>query len=57
MTTSALRARVGAPEDTSKHEVEGMTIECWLYGAGATTGTYQLCFANDRLRSKVEYTL
>ena len=47
-----VRERVGEPEATSTHELEGMEIECWFYGAAGSTGAYQLCFANDRLRAK-----
>lgn len=55
MTTDALRARVGEPEAKSRHAVEGLAIECWLYGAAGTTGGFQFCFANGRLRTKFAY--
>ena len=48
----SLRARVGDPEATSRHTVEGLEIECWLYGAAGSTGGYQFCFADGRLRAK-----
>ena len=47
-----VRERVGEPEATSTHQLEGIEVECWLYGAAGNTGAYQLCFANDRLRAK-----
>lgn len=51
-TPQKVRERVGEPEAISTHELEGIEIECWLYGAAGSTGAYQLCFANDRLRAK-----
>ena len=51
-----VRERVGEPEATSTEEVEGIEIECWLYGAAGSTGAYQLCFANDRLRAKFVFS-
>ena len=52
MTSARLRASVGDPESTSSHEVEGLAIDCWLYGIAGSTGAYQFCFADDRLRAK-----
>ena len=52
MTTAKLRARVGEPEAKGSHEVEGLELECWLYGIAGGSGAYQFCFANDRLRAK-----
>jgi hypothetical protein len=54
--TAALRAMLGEPEAKSVHDVEGLELECWYYGAGSATGAYQLCFENGRLRTKAEYT-
>ena len=55
-TPQKVRERVGEPEATSTHELEGIEIECWLYGASGSTGAYQLCFANDRLRAKFVFS-
>ncbi len=55
-TPQKVRERVGEPEATSTHELEGIEIECWLYGAAGSTGAYQLCFANDRLRAKFVFS-
>ena len=55
-TPHRVRERVGEPESTSTHELEGIEIECWLYGAAGSTGAYQLCFANDRLRAKFVFS-
>ena len=54
-STAALRSLVGAPEAKDEHEVEGLRLECWYYGAGSKTGAYQFCFQNGRLRSKFAY--
>ncbi len=53
--TTALRAMLGEPEDKAAHEIEGLRVECWYYGAGSKTGVYQFCFQNGRLTSKLEY--
>ena len=50
-----LRALVGEPEGKSTNRVEGLRVECWYYGIGGTSGSYQLCFVNDKLRSKLRY--
>ena len=55
-TTDRLRARVGEPESKATHDVEGLEIECWLYGAAAATGGYQFCFVDDRLRAKFVFS-
>ena len=55
MSTDALRALLGEPEAKDEHEVEGLRLACWYYGAGSTTGAYQFCFQNERLRSKFSY--
>ena len=55
-TPQKVREHVGEPESTSTHELEGIEIECWLYGAAGSTGAYQLCFANDRLRAKFVFS-
>jgi len=54
-STAALRSLVGKPEAKDEHEVEGLRLECWYYGAGSKTGAYQFCFQNGRLRSKFAY--
>ena len=51
----ALRAFVGEPEGKSANRIEGLRIECWYYGIGGTSGSYQLCFANGKLRSKLRF--
>lgn len=51
----ALRAFVGEPEAQSTNRIEGLRIECWYYGVGGTSGSYQLCFANGKLRSKLRF--
>jgi hypothetical protein len=55
MSADALRALLGEPEAKDEHEVEGLRLACWYYGAGSTTGAYQFCFQNGRLRSKFAY--
>ncbi len=55
ISTGALRALLGEPEAKDEHEVEGLRLACWYYGAGSTTGAYQFCFQNGRLRSKFSY--
>ena len=55
MTRAKLRALVGEPESTSSNKVENLEVECWYYGAVGTSGTYQFCFVDGRLRSKVGY--
>ena len=55
MSTEALRAFVGEPEGKSTNRIEGIRIECWYYGIGATSGAYQICFANGKLRTKLRY--
>jgi hypothetical protein len=51
----ALRAFVGEPEGKSTNRIEGVRIECWYYGMGGTSGSYQLCFVNGKLRSKLVF--
>ena len=55
MSPEALRAFVGEPEGKSSNRIEGLAIECWYYGIGGTSGSYQLCFANGKLRSKLRF--
>jgi hypothetical protein len=55
MSPEALRAFVGEPEGESANTIEGLRIECWYYGIGGTSGSYQLCFANGKLRSKLRF--
>ena len=55
MTRAKLRALVGEPESTSSNKVENLEVECWYYGVVGTSGTYQFCFVDGRLRSKVAY--
>ena len=54
-TRAKLRALVGEPESTSSTEVENLKVECWYYGVVGMSGTYQFCFVDGRLRSKVGY--
>ena len=54
--SAAVRSLMGEPEAKSEHEIEGLRVECWYYGAGSKTGAYQLCFDDGRLHSKVEYS-
>ncbi|MBA2614748.1 MAG: hypothetical protein H0U90_03055 [Actinobacteria bacterium] len=54
-SSASLRSLVGKPEAKDEHEVEGLRLECWYYGAGSKTGAYQFCFQNGRLRSKFSY--
>jgi hypothetical protein len=51
-----LRALVGDPASRQAAKVEGIAIECWYYGVAGTTGAYQFCFQNGRLRTKARYT-
>jgi hypothetical protein len=55
MSPQALRAFVGEPEGRSANRIEGLQIECWYYGIGGTSGSYQLCFTNGKLRSKLRF--
>ena len=50
-----IRNLLGEPEDTSTAIVEGLKVECWLYGIAADTGAFQLCFENGRLSSRFRY--
>jgi hypothetical protein len=52
---TTFRAFVGEPEGKSTNRVEGLRIECWYYGLGGTSGSYQLCFVNGKLRSKLRF--
>ena len=51
----AIEALVGEPESRHETKIEGLAIECWYYGVAGATGSYQLCFANGRLRTKSAY--
>ena len=51
-----LQALVGDPASRQSSTVEGIAIECWYYGVAGTTGAYQFCFQNGRLRTKARYT-
>ena len=50
-----LRALVGAPESTSRTEIEGVELECWYYGIVGSSGAYQFCFADGKLRGKARF--
>jgi hypothetical protein len=50
-----VRAVVGEPEGSHRVSIEGLEIDCWYYGVAGATGSYQLCFAAGRLRSKVGF--
>ncbi|MDQ3669754.1 MAG: hypothetical protein M3377_05675 [Actinomycetota bacterium] len=52
---ASLRASVGEPEGKSTNRLEGLAVECWYYGIGGTSGSYQLCFVNGKLRSKLRF--
>ena len=54
--SAALRAMLGEPEAKATHEIEGLELECWYYGAGSKTGAYQLCFEDGRLHTKSEFS-
>jgi hypothetical protein len=51
-----LQALVGDPASRQSANVEGIAIECWYYGVAGTTGAYQFCFQNGRLRTKARFT-
>lgn len=55
-TPAQLRALAGAPASRSSAEVEGVKLECWYYGIVGSTGAYQFCFANGKLRSKLRFS-
>lgn len=50
-----LRALVGDPDSSHAATVEGIEVECWYYGVGGATATYQLCFSNGFLTSKLRF--
>ncbi len=54
--TAAVRALLGEPEAEAVHQIEGLELECWYYGAGGKTGAYQLCFEDGRLHTKAEFS-
>jgi hypothetical protein len=54
-TRAHVRELVGSPQSTQRTTIEGVHLECWYYGIAAGTGSYQLCFADGRLRSKVRF--
>jgi hypothetical protein len=54
-TLARLRALAGEPASRSTAEVEGVELSCWYYGIVGTTGAYQFCFANGKLRAKLRY--
>ncbi len=54
-TKERVRALLGEPETTARATVEGVAVECWLYGISGTTGAFQLCFADGRLSSRFRY--
>jgi hypothetical protein len=54
-TRERVRELVGTPQTKQTTTVEGVHLECWYYGIAAGTGSYQLCFAQGRLRSKVRF--
>ena len=54
--TAAVRALLGDPEAEAVHQIEGLELECWYYGAGGKTGAYQLCFEDGRLHTKAEFS-
>ncbi len=55
ISTKELRALVGEPDSSHAATVEGIEVECWYYGVGGATATYQLCFANGFLTSKLRF--
>ena len=54
-STSRVRGLLGAPEETSKATVEGLDVECWLYGIAGGNGAFQLCFADGKLSSRFRF--
>ena len=50
-----VRGLLGEPEDTSETRVEGLALECWVYGIAGASGAFQLCFENGRLSSRFRY--
>jgi hypothetical protein len=52
-TPSHVRALFGTPESTSTTQVQGLKETCWEYGILAQSGTYQFCFDNGKLSSKL----
>jgi hypothetical protein len=50
-----VKAVVGEPERSHQVAIERLEVECWYYGVAGATGTYQLCFAGGKLRSKVGF--
>ena len=54
-STSRVRGLLGAPEKKSKATVEGLAVECWLYGIAGGNGAFQLCFENGKLTSRFRF--
>ncbi len=50
-----VRELLGEPETSSSASVEGVELECWIYGVSGSTGAFQICFANGRLSSRFRY--
>lgn len=53
MTKADVLALVGKPESKTSTSVSGLTMDCWDYGVLSTNGTYQFCFSNGKLDSKL----
>ena len=50
-----VRELLGEPETTSSASVEGVDLDCWVYGVSGSSGAFQICFANGRLSSRFRY--
>ena len=55
ITPTRLRALVGEPEAARTARVEGLEVECLLYGIVGTSGAYQFCFTQGRLATKARF--
>ena len=55
ISSRRLRALVGEPEASRNASVEGLEIECLLYGIVGASGAYQFCFADGRLTTKARF--
>lgn len=52
---AVVEASAGMPEARHRVAIERVELECWYYGIASATGTYQLCFVDGKLRSKIGY--
>jgi hypothetical protein len=55
ISPEALRDLVGKPAAEGSTKLEGLKLECLSYGIVGASGIYQLCFADEKLASKLRF--